>query len=143
MFIASLITTVDKKDSSLTVIQLYSYGKYNQYGGSSVRVQENWKATSYTVVVVGMSSGILHHLEMGFANVGIAGLEEGLEVNLGSDAGLGDDQPFLPGKPAQTESQAYTPPQKSEPQKADESKDFATDDKDKDAPEIKARRYQT
>jgi outer membrane biosynthesis protein TonB len=63
--------------------------------------------------------------------------EEGMEVNLGnSDAGLGNDQPFLPGKPAPQDQQNYTPPKQAETQKED-VKDPATDDKDPDAPEIK------
>jgi len=63
--------------------------------------------------------------------------EEGIEVNLGnSDAGLGNDQPFEPGKPAPQDQQQYTPPKQVETQKED-VKDPATDDKDPDAPEIK------
>jgi len=63
--------------------------------------------------------------------------EEGIEVNLGnSDAGLGNDQPFEPGKPAPQDQQQYTPPKQVETQK-EEVKDPATDDKDPDAPEIK------
>lgn len=64
--------------------------------------------------------------------------EEGIEVNLGnSDAGLGNDQPFLPGKPApQEEKQQYTPPKAVATQKED-VKDPLSDDKDETAPEIK------
>ena len=63
--------------------------------------------------------------------------EEGMEVNLGSsDAGLGNDQPFEPGKPAPQEQQRYTPP-KAVVTQQEEVKDPATDDKDPDAPEIK------
>jgi hypothetical protein len=64
--------------------------------------------------------------------------EEGMEVNLGnSEQGLGEDQPFLPGKPAPSDAQAYTPPPKAEPVKEEDVKDIATDDKHEDAPEIK------
>jgi hypothetical protein len=63
--------------------------------------------------------------------------DEGIEVNLGnSDAGLGNDQPFLPGKSAPQDQQQYTPPKQEQTQKED-VKDPATDDKDPDAPEIK------
>jgi len=64
--------------------------------------------------------------------------EEGIEVNLGnSDAGLGNDQPFLPGKPSpQEEKQQYTPPKAVQTQKED-VKDPLSNDKDEDAPEIK------
>lgn len=63
--------------------------------------------------------------------------EEGIEVNLGnSDAGLGEDQPFLPGKPAPQDQQQYTPPKQVETQKED-VKDPLSNEKDEDAPEIK------
>ena len=64
--------------------------------------------------------------------------EEGIEVNLGnSDAGFGNDQPFLPGKPSpQEEKQQYTPPKAVQTQKED-VKDPLSNDKDEDAPEIK------
>lgn len=63
--------------------------------------------------------------------------EEGIEVNLGnSEQGSGDDQPFLPGKPAPADQQAYQPP-KQVTAPVEESKDFATDDIDEDAPVIK------
>lgn len=63
--------------------------------------------------------------------------EEGIEVNLGnSDAGLGNDQPFEPGKPAPQDQQQYTPPKQVETQKED-VKDPLSNDKDESAPEIK------
>jgi len=63
--------------------------------------------------------------------------EEGIEVNLGnSDAGLGTNQPFLPGKPAPQDQQQYTPPKQVETQKED-VKDPLSNDKDEEAPEIK------
>src|ERR1700712_3784355 len=63
--------------------------------------------------------------------------EEGMEVNLGnSDAGLGNNQAFQPGKPSPQDQQQSTPPKAVVTQKED-VKDPATDDKDPDAPEIK------
>jgi len=63
--------------------------------------------------------------------------EEGMEVNLGnSDAGLGTDQPFEPGKPAPQDQQQYTPPKAVATQKED-VKDPLSNDKDEEAPEIK------
>ncbi|MDE3249235.1 MAG: hypothetical protein KGO82_11275 [Bacteroidota bacterium] len=63
--------------------------------------------------------------------------EEGIEVNLGnSDAGMGTDQPFEPGKPAPQDQQQYTPP-KAVPTQQEDVKEPVTDDKDADAPEIK------
>ena len=63
-------------------------------------------------------------------------MEEGIEVNLGnSDQGLGTDQPFLPGKPAPNDQQAYTPPKPVVAENND-VKDVETDDRDNDAPAI-------
>src|SRR5450432_2977842 len=63
--------------------------------------------------------------------------EEGMEVNLGnSDAGLGTDQAFQPGKPSPQDQQKYTPPKQVVTQKED-VKDPLSNDKDEDAPEIK------
>lgn len=63
-------------------------------------------------------------------------IEEGIEVNLGnSDQGLGTDQPFLPGKPAPNDQQAYTPPKPAVAENND-VKDVETDDKDPDAPAV-------
>jgi hypothetical protein len=63
--------------------------------------------------------------------------EEGIEVNLGNnDAGMGNDQPFQPGKPAPQDKQEYTPPKPVVAEKED-IKDPVTNDKDPDAPEIK------
>jgi outer membrane biosynthesis protein TonB len=60
-----------------------------------------------------------------------------MEVNLGnSDAGLGNDQAFEPGKPAPQDQQQYTPPKAVATQKED-VKDPLSDDKDDAAPEIK------
>ena len=59
-------------------------------------------------------------------------VEEGLEVNLGnSDAGLGSDQPFLPGDPSSRNQQKYTPPSPVAPQK-EALKDVETDDQNPD-----------
>ncbi|MEP6748042.1 MAG: hypothetical protein ABJB86_09970 [Bacteroidota bacterium] len=63
--------------------------------------------------------------------------EEGMEVNLGnSDAGLGNDQAFQPGKPSPQDQEKYTPPKQVVTQKED-VKDPLSNDKDEDAPEVK------
>jgi len=63
-------------------------------------------------------------------------MEEGIEVNLGnSDQGLGDDQPYLPGKPSPADQQSYTAP-KQVVEKSEPAKDFETDDKDEEAPVV-------
>ena len=65
-------------------------------------------------------------------------VEEGIEVNLGnSDKGLGDDQPYLPGKPSAEDKEKYTPPKQAVVEKAP-VKDVETDDNNKeDAPVVK------
>lgn len=64
--------------------------------------------------------------------------EEGIEVNLGnSDQGLGDDQPFLPGKPSPSDNQSYSPPKVAATPAKEDMKDFETDDNDEEAPVIK------
>ena len=64
--------------------------------------------------------------------------EEGMEVNLGnSDAGLGNDQPFEPGKPAPQDQQQYTPPKAVAETQKEDVRDPLSDDKDEAAPEIK------
>ena len=59
-------------------------------------------------------------------------------MNLGnSDAGLGADQPFLPGDPSSQNQQKYTPPSPVAPQK-EALKDVETDDQNPDpAPVVK------
>lgn len=99
--------------------------------------QKNWKATSYTLAVVGGILLVFLLWKWPLYMVPPPIVEEGMEVNLGnSDMGMGDDQPFEPGKPSPADQQAYTPPK---PVAAEEEapKDIATDDKDPDAPEIK------
>ena len=58
-------------------------------------------------------------------------------MNLGnSEQGLGDDQPFLPGKPCSRRPCSHILP-KTEDTPEEEVKDFETDDEDEEAPAIK------
>lgn len=99
--------------------------------------QKNVKATTYTVVVVGVLLLVFIFWRWPLQQWYPPTPEEGIEVNLGSsDAGLGDDQPFEPGQPAPAEQETYTPPQNVKAP-VEEVKDIATDDKDEDAPVIK------
>lgn len=101
-------------------------------------VKKNWKATSYTGLIVLVLLLIFIFWKWPLQTFATPILEEGIEVNLGnSDQGLGEDQAFLPGKPAPSDAQDYTPPAKAEPVKDEPVKDIVTDDKDDDAPEIK------
>jgi len=100
--------------------------------------KKNWRATTYTAVVIGALLLFFIVWRWPLQTFASTIIEEGIEVNLGnSEQGLGEDQPFLPGKPAPSDAQAYTPPPKAEPDKEDDVKDIATDDKDDDAPEFK------
>ncbi|MFM9909936.1 MAG: hypothetical protein ACKVOW_11330, partial [Chitinophagaceae bacterium] len=100
--------------------------------------KKNWQATSYTVAVLSILLVFFIFWKWPLQSFVTPILEEGIEVNLGnSNQGLGENQPFLPGKPAPTDQQEYTPPPKAEVSKEEDVKDIATDDKDKDAPEIK------
>jgi outer membrane biosynthesis protein TonB len=100
--------------------------------------KKNWKATTYTGVVIGALLLFFIVWRWPLQTFATPVIEEGIEVNLGnSEQGLGEDQPFLPGKPAPSDAQAYTPPPKADPVKEEDVKDIATDDKHEDAPEIK------
>ncbi|MBC7851615.1 MAG: hypothetical protein H7Y31_17855 [Chitinophagaceae bacterium] len=100
--------------------------------------KKNVRATTYTGVVVGVLLLFFILWKWPLQSFAMPTVEEGIEVNLGnSEQGLGEDQPFLPGKPAPSDAQAYTPPVKAEANKEEDVKDIATDDKDDDAPEIR------
>lgn len=103
--------------------------------------QKNFKAGGYT-------AGICVLLLIVFIYVGWTlpvnpppVVEEGIEVNLGnSDQGLGDKQPFLPGKSAAEDKQKYTPPKQAVVEK-EPVKDVETDDNNKEeAPVVKKAR---
>jgi outer membrane biosynthesis protein TonB len=99
--------------------------------------QKNIKASGYTLMVCVLLLIIMLFVKWTIPDIPPPPAEEGIEVNLGnSDQGSGDDQPFLPGKPAPVDKQSYTPPKViNTPVEA--VKDFETDDKDEDAPVIK------
>lgn len=100
--------------------------------------KKNLKATSYTAIVVAVLLLFFFLWKWPLQTFIAPVLEEGIEVNLGnSDQGLGEDQPFLPGKPSPSDAQNYTPPPKTEVSKEEDVKDIATNDKDEEAPEIK------
>ncbi|MBL7698343.1 MAG: hypothetical protein JNK79_09300 [Chitinophagaceae bacterium] len=99
--------------------------------------EKNIRASVYTLVVCVLLLIALLVIKWTLAMIPPPPEEEGIEVNLGnSDQGLGDNQPFLPGKPAPSDEQAYTPP-KVAATPVEAVKDFETDDKDEDAPVVK------
>jgi hypothetical protein len=99
--------------------------------------QKNVKASGYTALVCALILCILLFVKWTLPSIPPPPDEEGIEVNLGnSDLGSGKDQPFLPGKSAPVDKQAYTPPKQIKAP-VEDVKDFQTDDKDPDAPVIK------
>jgi hypothetical protein len=104
---------------------------------SHFEAKKNMKAGTYTAFVLGLLLLILVMVGWTTPSLPAPIQEQGIEVNLGnSDQGLGNDQPFLPGKPAPQDQQQYTPP-KTAPVQKEEVKDPQTNEKDPDAPEIK------
>lgn len=99
--------------------------------------EKNIRASVYTLIVCVLLLIALLVIKWTLATIPPPPEEEGIEVNLGnSDQGLGDDQPFLPGKPAPSNQEAYVPPKASNTP-VEEAKDFETDDKDEEAPVVK------
>lgn len=99
--------------------------------------QKNMKASGYTLMICVLLLIVFLFVKWTLPSIPPPPEEEGIEVNLGnSEQGMGDDQPFLPGKPAPADQQSYQPP-KVVTAPIEEAKDFETDDKDEDAPVIK------
>lgn len=109
---------------------------YSTYLNEHFEAQKNMKASGYTALICGLLLAVFLFVKWTLPEIPPPPMEEGIEVNLGnSDRGLGTDQPFLPGKPAPNDQQAYTPPKPAVAQN-DAVKDVETDDKDPDAPAI-------
>src|SRR6201991_749213 len=100
--------------------------------------QKNWKASGYTAIICAALLFLFFIIGWTRPVELPPVVEEGIEVNLGnSDKGLGNDQPYLPGKPAAEEKEKYTPPKQAVVEK-EAVKDVETDDNNKeDAPVIK------
>lgn len=99
--------------------------------------QKNIKASGYTLMICVLLLIVLLFIKWTLPSIPPPPDEEGIEVNLGnSEQGFGDDQPFLPGKPAPADQQSYQPP-KQVTAPVEEAKDFETDDKDEEAPVIR------
>jgi hypothetical protein len=98
--------------------------------------QKNMKASGYTAMICGALLVLFIFVKWTLPSIPPPPLEEGIEVNLGnSDLGSGEDQPFLPGKPATNDASSYTPP-KAAVAPAEPAKDVETDDKDEEAPAV-------
>jgi len=91
--------------------------------------KKNWKAGGYTFLICALLFIMLLFVTWTLPQQPAPIAEEGIEVNLGnSDFGMGDKQPFLPGKPSQEDREKYSPPQKSIVH-AEPAKDVETDEK--------------
>lgn len=98
--------------------------------------KKNIRASGYTTLICVLLAIVFLFVKWTLPSIPVPPLEEGIEVNLGnSDQGLGEDQPFLPGKPAPADKQDYTPPKATVAENTD-VKDVETDDKDEEAPAI-------
>ena len=110
---------------------------YSVYMNDHFESQKNMKASGYTALICGSLLVVFLFVKWALPEIPPPPMEEGIEVNLGnSDQGLGNDQPFLPGKPSPSNQQAYTPPRPSVAPQEDNVKDVETDDKDPDAPAV-------
>jgi hypothetical protein len=100
--------------------------------------EKNLKASGYTAVVCAALLIVLLYASWTQPVNPPPVQEEGIEVNLGnSDQGLGNDQPYLPGKPSAEQKEKYTPPKQAVVVK-EAQKDVETDDANKeDAPVVK------
>lgn len=106
------------------------------YTNDNFESQKNIKASGYTLMVCLLLLIIFLFVKWTLPTLPPLPDEEGIEVNLGnSDFGLGDDQPFLPGKPSPADNQSYSPPAKVNTP-VEDVKDFETDDKDEEAPVV-------
>jgi hypothetical protein len=102
----------------------------------SFEKEKNLKAGMYTGIVCGALLIIFFFASWTIPQIQPPAVEEGIEVNLGnSDEGLGDVAPMVPGPPAESSEESYTPPQTSQPVQNDEP-DINTDDNDAEAPAI-------
>jgi len=100
--------------------------------------QKNIKASGYTALICALLLLLFFVVSWTQPVQTPPVVEEGIEVNLGnSDQGLGNDQPYLPGKPSAQDHEKYTPPKQAVVEK-EPVKDVETDDNNKEeAPVVK------
>ena len=76
--------------------------------------EKNIKALTYTMIVCGALFLIFFFVKWTLPNVTPPPVLEVIEVNLGnSDQGLGDVAPQMPGEPAETKDEQYSPRQRN------------------------------
>lgn len=73
--------------------------------------EKNMKAAAYTTVVCVLLFIVFFFAKWTLPQIPEAQFDEGIEVNLGnSDEGFGDIAPQMPGEPAPSQEQQYSPP---------------------------------
>jgi hypothetical protein len=83
----------------------------NAHHDSSFEAKKNMQAGTITLAILALLFLFLFLIGWTTPSILVPVPEEGMEVNLGnSDAGLGNDQAFQPGKPSPQDQQRYTPP---------------------------------
>lgn len=95
--------------------------------------EKNIKAATYTSIVCAMLLIIFFYAKWTLPQIAEPKLDEGIEVNLGnSDEGLGNIAPQVPGEPAAAKEESYSPPAKSEPERAAEEQNITGDENEAD-----------
>ncbi len=98
--------------------------------------QKNIRAGTITGVICGLMLLMFFIISWTIPAPEVPPVEEGIEVNLGnSDEGLGEIAPMIPGPPAAETEEVNMPP-KTQVTQAEEAKEVATDDNDKEAPDV-------
>jgi hypothetical protein len=98
--------------------------------------QKNIRAGTITGVICGLLLMMFFLISWSIPVPEVPPVEEGIEVNLGnSDEGLGTEAPMIPGPPAADLQEVNTPP-KTQVTEPKEAKEVATDDNDKEAPDV-------
>ncbi len=98
--------------------------------------QKNIRAGTITGVICGLLVLMFFIISWTIPAPEVPPVEEGIEVNLGnSDEGLGTEAPMIPGPPAAATEEVNMPP-KTQVTAPEEAKEVATDDNDKEAPDV-------
>lgn len=99
--------------------------------------EKNKQASLITAGIAGAMLLAFIFLKWPLPKLDLTPPEAFMEVNIGTDDfGSGKNQPLLPGEPATARQVAYNPPQPIKVQN-NNVKDIETNDKDKEAPEIR------
>ncbi len=99
--------------------------------------EKNVKAASYTTLVCALLFLIFFFAKWTLPVIPIPPIEEGIEVNLGnSDEGLGDVAPQVPGDPALTKQENFSPAKPSSPTPVEQNITGDVNETDEAAPVV-------